>query len=141
MDNLHKITTYLAKNHGEVTIEDLNVSGMLKQHRLASAIADCGFFEFRRQLEYKCAWYGSKLIAVDRYFPSSQICSHCGHRQKMPLKERVFSGSHCGLSIDRDLNASLNLLNYGSTPSSGETLKNNACGEVKPLGALLLGLR
>ncbi|MFN3927931.1 MAG: RNA-guided endonuclease InsQ/TnpB family protein [Pseudanabaenaceae cyanobacterium] len=103
---------------------------MLKNHRLANAIADCGFFEFRRQLEYKCAWYGSKLTVVDRFYPSSQICSNCGHRQKMPLKERVYNCSHCGTSIDRDLNASLNLLNCASTPSSGGI---DACGEVTPL--------
>lgn len=137
-DNLHKITTYLAKNHSEVKIEDLNVSGMLKNHKLASAIADCGFFEFKRQLQYKCSWYDSKLVIVDRFFPSSQICSNCGARQKMPLKERVYNCSTCGISIDRDLNASINLVNYVSTPSSGETCQNKACGEVKKLESITL---
>jgi putative transposase len=84
-DHLHKLTTYLAKNHGEVKIEDLNVSGMLKNHKLAGAIADGGFDEFRRQLEYISEWYGSKLTLIDPWDPSSQICSNCGHRQKMPL--------------------------------------------------------
>ena len=137
-DNIHKLTTYLAKNHGEIIIENLNVSGMLKNHRLASAIADCGFFEFRRQLEYKTQWYGSKLIIVDRFYPSSQLCSCCGNRQKIPLKERVYKCSNCDAIIDRDLNASLNLKNYGSTPSSGETCKRKACGEVNQLESTTL---
>jgi putative transposase len=111
-DNLHKITTSLAKNHSQVVIEDLNVSGMMKNHRLASAIADCGFCEFKRQLTYKCDWYGSELITVDRWYPSSQICSSCGNRQKMPLKERVYNCPSCKASIDRDLNASINLANF-----------------------------
>ncbi|MFN3926797.1 MAG: zinc ribbon domain-containing protein [Pseudanabaenaceae cyanobacterium] len=67
---------------------------------------------------------------MDRFYPSSQICSNCGHRQKMPLKERVYNCSHCGISINRDLNGSLNLLNYKNTPSSGGI---EACGEVIPL--------
>lgn len=108
-DYLHKITTYIAKNHSTVVIEDLNVSGMVKNHCLASAISDMGFFEFRRQLGYKCGWYGASLIVVDRFYPSSQICSNCKHKQKMPLKERVYNCPECGLKIDRDLNASINL--------------------------------
>jgi putative transposase len=115
-DNLHKITTSLAKNHSQVVIEDLNVSGMMKNHRLASAIADCGFFELKKQLTYKCDWYGSTLIIVDRFYPSSQICSNCGSKQKMPLKERVYNCSNCKASIDRDLNASINLANFTKYP-------------------------
>jgi len=136
-DNLHKITTYLAKNHSQVVIEDLNVSGMLKNHKLASAIADCGFFEFKRQLTYKCDWYGSNLIIIDRFYPSSQICSNCGHKQKMPLKERVYNCPNCQTSLDRDLNASINLKNYASTPSSGETL-HHACGEDTNLDSIAI---
>ncbi|ELR98299.1 RNA-guided endonuclease TnpB family protein [Gloeocapsa sp. PCC 73106] len=132
-DTLHKITTHLAKNHSEVVIEDLNVSGMLKNHRLASAIADCGFYEFVRQLEYKCEWYGSTLTRVDRFFPSSQLCSNCGHKQKMPLSQRVYQCGNCGTTLDRDLNASINIRNaFKNTPSSGEI---NACEEVKQLGS------
>ncbi len=76
-DALHKLTTYLAKNHGTVVIEDLNVRGMLANHKLAKSIADQGFYEFRKQLAYKCKWYGSELVVVDRFFPSvvmSKIC-------------------------------------------------------------------
>ena len=113
-DALHKLTTWLAKNHSTIVIEDLNVSGMLKNHKLASAIADCGFYEFKRQLTYKCEWYGSELIIADRFYPSSQLCSQCGHQQKMPLSVRRYECSNCGFTTDRDLNAAINLENYVS---------------------------
>lgn len=108
-DTLHKITTFLAKNHSQVVIEDLNVSGMLKNHCLAGSLADASFYKFRQQLAYKSSRYGSKLIIADRFYPSSQLCSNCGHRQKMPLNQRTFECQNCGLAIDRDLNASVNL--------------------------------
>ncbi|MFH7030753.1 MAG: RNA-guided endonuclease InsQ/TnpB family protein [Heteroscytonema crispum UTEX LB 1556] len=114
-DALHKLTTLLAKNHGTVVIEDLNVSGMLANHKLAKAIADMGFFQFRRQLTYKCELYGSKLVVVDRWFPSSKTCSNCGTKKEtLGLDERVFECGHCGFSIDRDLNAAINLSLYVS---------------------------
>jgi len=106
---LNKLTTHLAKNHGQVVIEDLNVSGLMANHKLAKSISDLGMYEFRRQLTYKCKLYGSKLITVNRFYPSSKTCSCCGHIQEMPLKERVFNCSGCSISIDRDLNAALNL--------------------------------
>jgi putative transposase len=109
-DTLHKLTVLLAKNHGTVVIEDLNVSGMMKNHKLAASVADMGFFEFRRQLTYKCQLYGSKLVVVDRWFPSSKTCSNCGIKKEILfLSERVFECSHCGFKIDRDLNAAINL--------------------------------
>ncbi|NEQ72792.1 MAG: IS200/IS605 family element transposase accessory protein TnpB [Okeania sp. SIO2C9] len=111
-DALHKLTTWLAKNHSTIVIEDLNVSGMLKNHKLASAIADCGFYEFKRQITYKCEWYGSELVIADRFYPSSQICSNCGHQQKMPLHLRTYECSECSFEADRDLNAAINLKNY-----------------------------
>jgi len=123
-DTLHKLTTYLAKSHSKVVIEDLCVSGMLKNRRLARVIADVGFYEFRRQLEYKCQWYGSELVVVSRTFPSSKLCSQCGHRKKeLSLSEREYECEQCGLEIDRDLNAALNLV----AVSLPET--ENACGE------------
>lgn len=111
-DTLHKLTTHLAKSHSKIWVEDLNVSGMLKNHKLAAAISDCGFYKFKRQLEYKTAWYGSKLCIVDQWFPSSQLCSNCGAKQSMPLSQRQYDCPSCNLSIDRDLNASINLLNH-----------------------------
>jgi putative transposase len=109
-DTLHKLTSHLAKNHSRIGIEDLNVSGMLANHKLAKAIADMGFYEFRRQLEYKCELYGSELVVVDRWLASSKTCSNCGTKKEtLSLSERVFHCDHCGLEIDRDLNASINL--------------------------------
>ena len=108
-DYLHKLTTYLAKNHGLVVIEDLNVSGMLANRKLALAIADGSFYEFFRQLEYKCQLYGSKLLIVSRWFPSSKTCHCCGEvKQSLPLSERIFHCEKCGWKGDRDLNAALN---------------------------------
>ncbi|WP_322745462.1 RNA-guided endonuclease InsQ/TnpB family protein [Plectonema radiosum] len=89
-DTIHKLTSLLAKNHGTIVIEDLNVSGMMKNHKLAGAIADMGFYEIRRQLEYKCKLYGSKLVVVDRWFPSSKTCSNwrdCAKTGKLYAKE------------------------------------------------------
>nr|WP_293057505.1 transposase [Okeania sp. SIO2B3] len=114
-DTLHKLTTYLAKNHSQIVIEDLNVSGMMAEPKLAKAVADMGFYEFRRQLEYKCKLYGSELIVVDRWFPSSKTCSNCGTVKKsLFLSERVFNCEHCNFSCARDLNAALNLAMAGS---------------------------
>jgi putative transposase len=93
-----------------IKIEDLNVKAFLKTHKLAGAIADCGMYEFKRQLEYKTEKFSSQLILVDRFFPSSQICSNCGnHRHKMPLKNRVYVCPDCGHTEDRDLNAAKNI--------------------------------
>lgn len=83
-DTLHKLTTYLAKSHSRIVIEDLGICGMLKNRRLARAIADMGWYEFRRQLEYKCKWYGSDLIVAQKSFPSSKMCSSCGVRASYP---------------------------------------------------------
>ncbi len=109
-DTLHKITTYLAKNHSKIVIEDLNVSGMLSNGKLAKAIADMGFYEFRRQLEYKCQLYGSELIIADRWFRSSKTCSNCGnHNSDLTLSDRIYNCNSCGVSLDRDQNAAINL--------------------------------
>ncbi|NJM64044.1 MAG: IS200/IS605 family element transposase accessory protein TnpB [Oscillatoriales cyanobacterium RU_3_3] len=112
LDFLHKLTTYLATTFKSIKIEDLNVKGMLANHKLAGTIADLGFYEFSRQLEYKCQMYGASLVLVARWFPSSKICSNCGHKQDMPLSIRIYDCPACGMSRDRDLNASLNILNW-----------------------------
>jgi len=109
-DAIHKATTYLAKNHSEIVIEDLAVSNMMKNHKLANAIADGGLHEFRRQLVYKCGWYGCVLTVVDRFYPSSKLCSCCGNKKEdLKLSDRMYHCDKCGLTIDRDLNASINL--------------------------------
>ncbi|AOY80703.1 RNA-guided endonuclease TnpB family protein [Moorena producens JHB] len=111
-DTIHKLTSWLCKNHAVIGLEDLNVSGLLKNHKLAGAIADSAFYEIRRQLEYKSEWYGCQLVFADRFYPSTKTCSSCGHIQEMPLKERVFNCEACGYTADRDLNASRNLERY-----------------------------
>jgi putative transposase len=109
-DTLHKITTYLCKNHAKIVVEDLNVSGMLSNHKLAQAIADCGFHEFKRQLEYKAKKFGCEIIIADRFYPSSKTCSRCGHKKEnLSLSERIYCCENCGFEIDRDLNAAINL--------------------------------
>ena len=109
-DTLHKITTYISKNHAVIGIEDLNVSGMLANGKLSKAIADMGFYEFRRQLEYKTQLYGSKLVIVDRFYPSSKTCSNCGEKKSsLSLSQRVFQCDNCGFECNRDLNAAINL--------------------------------
>jgi len=127
-DTLHKLTTHLAKNHSQIVIEDLSVSGMMKNKKIARAVADVGFYEFRRQLEYKCAWYGSELVVAPRFYPSSKRCSRCGHiKEDLTLSERTYICEDCGLVIDRDQNAANNLLAVSCTESL------NACGEeVRP---------
>ena len=92
-----------------------NVSGLLANHKLAKAVGDMGFYEFRRQLEYKCSLYGSELIIADRWFASSKTCSNCGaKKEKLSLSERVYHCDNCGISLDRDLNAAINLSRYSS---------------------------
>jgi putative transposase len=113
-DVLDKLTTYLCENYQVIVIEDLNVKGMLKNHCLALAISDCGFGEFRRQFEYKSILHGNTLIIADRFFPSSKMCSGCGSiKETLLLSDREYVCKSCGLVIDRDLNAAINLQNYG----------------------------
>ena len=124
-DAINKATTMIAGNYDTVCIEDLNVAGMVKNHRLARSLSDAALGEFRRQLEYKTARSGAVLRVVDRWFPSSKTCSNCGTvKVKLSLSERMFNCDACGLSIDRDVNASINIKVAGSAP---ETL--NARGE------------
>jgi putative transposase len=109
-DGLHKLTSRLAAEHATVVVEDLNVSGMLRNRRLARHIADAGFAEIRRQLAYKTQWNGGRLLVADRWYPSSKTCSGCGAaKAKLALSERAYHCQACGLVIDRDRNASLNL--------------------------------
>jgi putative transposase len=103
----------LTKTKSKVVIEDLNVSGMMKNRKLSRAISDLGLFEFRRQLEYKGKWYGCEIDIADRFFPSSKKCSSCGNiKQDLTLADRVYNCLVCGLEIDRDVNASCNLRDY-----------------------------
>lgn len=118
-DALHKLTTHLASKYSEISIENLNVLGMAKNHRLAKLVMDASFGEFRRQLEYKTARTGVRLNIVDRWYPSSKTCSQCGKvKAKLSLSERTYRCENCGLTIDRDLNAAINIKVAGSAPET-----------------------
>ena len=154
-DAMHKLTTRLARTYSDVSVEDLNTAGMVKNHHLAKAVSDAAFGEFRRQLEYKTARTGAALHVVDRWYPSSKTCSKCGAvKAKLSLSERVFHCDACSLSMDRDLNAAVNILVAGSAPETvnahGETVKRGdlsdratldsvKCEPSKRPGAVRLG--
>jgi putative transposase len=124
-NTLHQLTSRLAKTKSVVVIEDLNVAGMLKNHHLAQAIGDVGFGEFRRQLTYKAGWYGCQVVVVSRWEPSSKTCSGCGWvDDDLTLADRTFRCERCGLVLDRDLNAAINLAHLAGSSSE----RQNACG-------------
>ncbi|MFD7844128.1 RNA-guided endonuclease InsQ/TnpB family protein [Nocardia sp. NPDC059764] len=124
-DHMHKITTRLVRENQTLVIEDLTVRNMVKNRKLARAISDAAWREFRNMLEYKADWYGRDLIVVDRWYPSSKVCSECGAlTESMPLRVRSWTCS-CGVSHDRDINAAKNLVAAG--------LAVTACGAgVRP---------
>ncbi|WP_038042094.1 IS607 family element RNA-guided endonuclease TnpB [Thermus tengchongensis] len=131
-DFLHQVTTWLAKTKPVMVVEDLNVRG-LARGPLSRPVADVGWGAFRRMLEYKAGWYGARIIVAPRYFPSTKMCSRCGWVvPEMPLSVRTFRCPRCGLEIDRDLNAALNLRQYGLAVLSGPTGSSpgsDACGD------------
>jgi putative transposase len=111
-DSLHKLSTCIVRRFHTIGIEDLNVKGMLGNRHLARAIADMGFYELRRQLEYKVAWRGGQVVLVDRWYPSSKLCSSCGYRlEALGLGVQHWTCPGCGASNDRDVNAAINLRN------------------------------
>ena len=113
-DVLHQLTTRLVRENQTLVIEDLTVRTMVKNRSLARAISDAAWSQFRSMLEYKADWYGREVIAVDRFFPSSKLCSHCGTlRLEMPLHVRTWTCDSCGTAHDRDVNAAKNLLAAG----------------------------
>lgn len=126
-DFLHKTSNSIAKNYDGIFVEDLNIKGMMKNHCLAKSIGDVSWSEFNRQLEYKCKWSFKYYLKIDRFFPSSKTCSNCGYVQEMPLSKRIFDCPNCGISIDRDLNASLNIRNIGINTLGHSGI--NACGD------------
>jgi putative transposase len=122
----HQFTSRLAKSKAVVVIEDLNVSGMLKQRHLARAIGDVGFYGFRRRLTYKAAWYGRQVALASRWEPTSKTCSGCGWgNDHLTLTQRTARCQACDLVLDRDLNAAINLVKLAGSSSDSQ----NACGE------------
>ncbi len=108
----HDLSDYLTRNYRVVCIEDLNVKGMAKNHKLARAVNDAGFGMLRQMIEYKAQLRGNNVVLVNRWFPSSKTCSRCGQLHDMPLDKRTMA-CDCGNPMDRDLNAAINILNYG----------------------------
>lgn len=125
-DFLHKTSTRLVQTNDTIVIEDLAPANMVRNRRLARPISDSGWGEFRSQLEYKCAWYGRRLVVIDRWYPSSKTCSSCGHLlAELSLGTRHWTCPDCGTRHDRDLNAAKNIL--------AEGLSVSACGaDVRP---------
>ena len=113
-DFLNKLSTEIIKNHDIICIEDLNTKGMLRNHKLAKSISDVSWSSFVTKLQYKADWYGRKIIKIDKWFPSSQICSECGHQDgKKSLEIREWTCPICHDQHDRDINASINILTEG----------------------------
>jgi putative transposase len=130
---LHETSTQLAKTHGSLVIEDLNVAGLLRNFWLGRAIGDAAWAEFGRQLRYKTAWLGGKLAVCDRWFPSTRTCSRCGTvGRPLPLAQRIFGCSACGLVADRDRNAAANLAAWARTAgvAANRTPDRQAGGRV-----------
>lgn len=113
-DFIQKLSTDIVKNHDIICLENLNIKGMLKNKKLAKSISDVSWYEFIRQLTYKCKWYGKELITINGWFPSSKICHVCGYKKKdLQLKDRSWICPICKTIHDRDINAAINILNEG----------------------------
>ena len=127
---IHETTTRLAKNYDVIVIEKLNMADMVKNHYLAKHIEDAAWGEFARQLEYKTTWYGSTLVRVDRFYPSSKTCSRCGTvKATLSLGDRTYHCETCGLTLGRDHNAAINLARQGLPGTNSGTGRG---GEVRP---------
>jgi putative transposase len=142
-DQLHQLSSSLARTKSVIVLEDLHVRGMQRNKRLALSVSDAGFGELRRQLAYKSEWYGATLVVADRFFPSSKLCSGCGTiKDTLSLSERQYDCDVCGLSLGRDENAAINLRRLGLaqlpvdrrevTPAERKALTSTITVEVKP---------
>lgn len=141
LDAMHKLTTWLTRKYSDISIEDLHVTEMVKNHHLAKHVMDAAFGEFRRQLEYKTARTGARLHVIDRWYPSSKMCSRCGRvKAKLSLAERTYRCGGCGLVMDRDLNAATNIMVAGSAPETlnahGEAVKRRDLSDRATLGSV-----
>jgi putative transposase len=136
-DFIHKVSNQIAKGYIFVAVEDLNVKGMVKNKRLAKAISDQGWTIFVNQLEYKSASKGGCTVKIDRFAPSSKTCSSCGHVQPMPLSVRTYECGSCGYTEDRDVNAAVNIKNWGIVEINRcGTHRIHACGDTNNGGSV-----
>jgi putative transposase len=133
-DFLHKASTRLVRSADTLVIEDLNVAGLVRNRRLARAISDCGWGEFRRQLAYKCERAGRNLVVIDRWYPSSKTCSACGHLlAELSLSTRHWTCPSCGARHDRDVNAATNILAAGrAVTACGADVRHRERSPVRP---------
>lgn len=130
LDTLHKVSKELVESYDLISVEDLNVKGMIKNHKLSKHIADASWGNFITLLQYKCDWYGKELVKVNRFYPSSKTCGNCGWiNQDLKLSDREWTCNSCGVIHDRDVNASLNILKEG--------LKNISAGTVDYKGGAI----
>lgn len=133
LNTLHKVSKKLVSEYDVIVCEDLNVKGMVKNHRLSKHIADASWGNFITLLQYKCNWYGKELIKVNRFYPSSKVCGECGWiNQNLKLSDREWTCSSCGIVHDRDVNASRNILKEGLRNISAETVDYTGGEEIRP---------
>jgi len=133
-NHLHQITSKLIRDNQTIVCEDLSVKNMMSNRCLSKSIGDASWGELVRQLTYKAGWYGRKLVKIDRYFPSSKTCSHCGYiNEGLTLDQREWKCPRCQENLDRDLNASLNILRQGLNNLMVGTTKLAACPDVRPV--------
>lgn len=133
VDNLHKISTDLIKKYDTIILEDLNIKGMIKNHKLAKHISDASWGKFISFLEYKAKWHDKEILKIDRFFPSSKTCNSCGYiNQNLKLDMRQWVCSSCKTNLDRDINASKNILKEGLKIKSLGTNDNRHGDEIRP---------
>ena len=134
LDNLHKVSTELIKKYDFIFLEDLNIKGMIKNHKLAKHISDVSWSKFITLLTYKAEWNDKQIVKIDRFFPSSKTCNCCGYiNQNLKLDMREWTCPSCHTKLDRDLNASKNILNEGYKLISSGTDDYRSGGEIRPL--------
>jgi len=134
LDNLHKVSTELIKKYDTIILEDLNIKGMIKNHKLSKHIADASWSKFLELLTYKAEWNDKQIVRIDRFFPSSKTCNCCGYiNQNLKLDMREWTCPSCNTKLDRDLNASKNILKEGYKFISDGTSDNRSGGEIRPI--------
>jgi len=133
LDTLHKVSKQLVSEYDVIVCEDLNVKGMIKNHKLSKHIADASWGNFVTLLQYKCDWYGKELIKVNRFYPSSKTCADCGWiNQNLKLSDREWTCNNCNTLLDRDANASRNILKEGLRNISAGTVDYKGGEEIRP---------